>query len=105
MYAPSLEELREKEIAIQKDITDGIDYCAGETTVLELIERYVSQKQGVRYNTKVGYNFVFNLVKREDFGYRKIKTVKPSDAKQWFIKLHDDGYSYSTLTSVIEPGV
>ena len=39
VYAPSLEELREKEIAIQKDITDGIDYCAGETTVLELIER------------------------------------------------------------------
>lgn len=100
VYAPTLEELREKEIAIQKDITDGIDYCAGETTVLELIERYISQKQGVRYNTKVGYNFVFNLVKREDFGYRKIKTVKPSDAKQWFIKLHDDGYSYSTLTSV-----
>lgn len=100
VYAPTLEELRAKEAVIQKDVTDGIDYCAGETTVLELIERYVSQKQGVRYNTKVGYNFVKNLVKEEDFGYRKIKTIKPSDAKQWLIKLHDDGYKYSTLTTV-----
>ena len=100
IYAPTLEELREKETAIQKDINDGIDYCAGETTVIELIERYVSQKQGVRYNTKVGYNFVINLVKKEDFGHRKIKTIKPSDAKQWVIKLHDDGRSRSTIDTV-----
>lgn len=100
VYAPTLEELREKESVILKDISDGIDYCAGETTVIELIERYVSQKQGVRYNTKVGYNFVINLVKKEDFGYRKIKTIKPSDAKQWVIKLHNDGYSRSTISTV-----
>ncbi|WP_279261396.1 hypothetical protein [Anaerotruncus sp. 80] len=28
-----------------------------------------------------------NLVKKEDFGYRNISTVKVSDAKQWFAKL------------------
>lgn len=100
VYAPTLEELREKEAVIQKDVNDGIDYCAGEVTVIELTERYIAQKQGVRYNTKVGYNFVLNLIKREDFGYRKIRTIKPSDAKQWFIKLHNDGYHYSTLTTV-----
>ena len=27
-----------------------------------LLERYISLKQGVRYNTKAGYNFVLNLV-------------------------------------------
>ena len=100
VYAPTLEELREKERVIQKDIYDGIDYSAGEATVIELTERYIAHKQGVRYNTKVGYNFVLNLIKREAFGCRKIRTVKPSDAKQWFIKLHNDGYHYSTLTSI-----
>ena len=57
-------------------------------------------KQGVRYNTKVGYNFVLNLVKKEDFAYRQIRDFKVSDAQQWIMKLHNDGKGYSTITSV-----
>ncbi len=57
-------------------------------------------KQGVRYNTKVGYNFVLNLVKKEDFAYRQIRDIKVSDAQQWIMKLHNDGKGYSTITSV-----
>ncbi len=99
IYAPTLKELREKSAVIQKDIQDGIDYCAGEVSVIELAEKYIAQKTGVRYNTKIGYNFVLNLLKKQDFGYRKIKTIKPSDAKQWFIDLYET-YSYSTLTTI-----
>lgn len=40
------------------------------------------------------------LIKKEDFGYRPIGEIKPSDAQRWFIKLHKDGKGYSTLTSV-----
>lgn len=54
----------------------------------------------MRYNTKVGYNFVLNLTKKEDFGYRQIRDIKVSDAQQWIIKLHNDGKGYSTITSV-----
>ena len=54
------------------------------------MERYIGLRQGVRYNTKVGYNFVLNLVKKEDFGYRQIRTIKVSDAQQWIMKLHSD---------------
>lgn len=100
VYAPTLEELRNKEATIQLDIHDGIYYSAGKTTVIELIERYIGLKQGVRYNTKVGYNFVLNLVKQEEFGQRRIKDIKVSDAQLWFFKLHNDGKGYSTLTSV-----
>ena len=50
--------LREKEKEIQKQLDEGIDYAAGNVTVIALLERYISLKQGVRYNTKVGYNFV-----------------------------------------------
>ena len=100
VYAPTLEELRRKEAAIQKDVNDGIDYAAGKVTVIELLERYISLKQGVRYNTKVGYAFVLSLVKKEDFGYRCIKDIKVSDAQLWFLKLHWDGRGYSTLTSI-----
>lgn len=57
-------------------------------------------RKGERYNKKVGYQFVLNLIKKEDFGYRKINTIKISDAKQWFMKLQNDGKGYSTITSV-----
>lgn len=100
IYAPTLEELREKERVIEYDLHDGIDYAAGEITLLELAKRYTSQKKNVRYNTKVGYNFVLNLLEKEDFAYRQIKTIKPSEAKAFFIKLNEDGRSYSTITTV-----
>ena len=71
VYAPTLEELRAKEEEINNAVNIGVDYNAGNVTVLELLERYISLKQGVRNATKVGYGFVFNLVKKEDFGHRK----------------------------------
>ncbi len=100
IYDSDLQSLRKKEKEIQKQLDDGIDYEAGQITVIELLEKYIGLKQGVRYNTKVGYSFVLNLIKKEDFGYRKISTIKVSDAKQWFLKLHRDGRGYSTITSV-----
>ena len=100
IYAHTLQELRQKEKEIQKQLDDGIDYDAGQITVIELLEKYISLKRGVRYNTQVGYKFVLNLVRKEKFGYRKISTIKVSDAKQWFAKLQKDGRGYSTITSV-----
>jgi len=100
IYSSDLKELREKEKEIRKHLDDGLDYAAGQITVIALLERYIGLKQGVRYNTKVGYNFVLNLVKKEDFGYRQIGSIKVSDAQQWIIKLHEDGKGYSTITSV-----
>ena len=100
VYARTLEDLRVKEQTIQKELNDGIDYAAGEIIVLDLLKRYIATKTGVRYNTKVGYQFVLNLVSKESFGCLKIRDIKPSDAKQWFIKLYQDGRRYSTITSV-----
>ena len=100
IYASDLQELRKKEKEIQKQVDDGLDYEAGQITVVELLEKYINLKQGVRYNTKVGYEFVLGLIKKEEFGHRKINTVKVSDAKQWFMKLQKDGRGYSTITSI-----
>ena len=97
---PTLQELRQKEKEIQKQLDAGIDYEAGQITVIELLEKYISLKKGVHYNTQVGYRFVLNLVRKEDFGCRKISTVKVSDAKQWFAKLQKDGRGFSTISSV-----
>ena len=100
VYSSDLKELREKEKEIQKRLGEGYDYNAGRITVITLIERYISLKQGVRYNTKVGYNFVLNLIKKEDFGYRQIREIRVSDIQQWIIKLHTEGKRYSTISGV-----
>ena len=100
IYDSDLKSLRKKAEAIMKTVGDGVDYAAGEITVIELVEKYISMKVGVRYNTKVGYNYVLNLLKKEDFGYLRIREIKPSDAQRWFIKLHNDGKGYSSLTSI-----
>jgi len=100
VYGRTLDELREKEQKIQRERNDGIGYAAGAITVIDLVKRYIGQKTGVRYNTKVGYQFALNLISKEDFGYRMIRDIKPSDAKQWFIKLHEEGQGYSAITGV-----
>lgn len=100
VYASDLQELRKKERAIQKEIDDGINYCEGNVTVIELLERYIALKQGVRHATKVGYNFVLNIAKKESFCYRTINTIRTSDAKLWLMKLQKDGRGYSTITSI-----
>ena len=99
-YAKDLKELRKLEENIQREIDAGVNYCEGNINVIELVERYVALKQGVRHATKVGYNFVLNLIRKEDFCYRRINTIKTSDAKLWLMKLQKDGRGYSTITSV-----
>ena len=59
----------------------------GNTTVLELVEKYVLQQHGVKHNTKANFNFVINIIKKEDFGKQRIDTVRIPDAKEWLIKL------------------
>lgn len=69
-------------------------------TVLELVKTYIKQKKGVRHNTEANYNFVNNIIKKENFETKRIDKVKLSDAKAWLIKLQTDGRGYSTIHSV-----
>ena len=91
VYASDLQDLREMEREIQRQQDEGVDYAAGNITVLQLLERYIALKRGVRYNTKVNYQFVLNLVRKEEFGNMRIRDVRTSDAQAWFAKLQDEG--------------
>lgn len=99
--------LREKEKQIQKALDDCIMPKGGNITVLELVEKYISQKHGVKHNTQANYNFVINIIKKEDFGKKRIDAVRISDAKEWLIKLQEkDGRGYSsihTIRGVVRP--
>lgn len=92
--------LREKEKVIEKALSDAVSTNGGNMTVLELVQKYISQKRGVKHNTQANYNFVINVIKKEDFGAKRIDTIKLSDAKTWLIKLQDDGRGYSSIHSI-----
>lgn len=92
--------LREKEKMIQRDLYDGIVPNGGEMTVIQLVEKYVLQKTGVRHNTEAGYKTVINIIKKDSFGKQRIDRVKISDARAWLIKLQKDGRSYSSIHSI-----
>ena len=92
--------LREKEKVIEKALCDAVSTNGEDMTVLELVQRYISQKRGVKHNTQANYNFVINVIKKEEFGARRIDTIKLSDAKAWLIKLQDDGRGYSSIHSI-----
>ena len=83
--------LREKEKVIEKTLCDAVSTNGGDMTVLELVQRYITQ---------ANYNFVINVIKKEEFGAKRIDTIKLSDAKAWLIKLQDDGRGYSSIHSI-----
>jgi integrase len=98
--------LRDKVKIIQSDINDNIDSRGKNTTVLELVKKYISLKKGVKHNTEANYNFVINVIAKEDFGNKRIDAVRLSDAKAWLIKLQADGRGHSsikTIRGVIRP--
>ena len=59
---------RKQFLGAQKDLYEGMRYEGGDITVLELVKKYVDQKRGVRHNTKANYNFVINIIAKEEFG-------------------------------------
>lgn len=93
--------LREQEKLIMKDIRDLIIPEGGYLTVLELVEKYIGLKTGVKRSTRAGYGTVVNLLKKDPFGAVQIDKVRLSDAKRWLIKLQqEDKKSYSTIHTI-----
>ena len=58
--------LREKERQIQADLFDQIAANGGDYTVLELVEKYIATKTGVRDSTRAGYQTVINFLKKAE---------------------------------------
>lgn len=93
--------LRDKIKQIQRDLDDNIQPEGGGLTVLRLVEKYISQKTGVRETTKANYGTVVNTLKKDPFGAKRIDRVRLSDAKGWLIKLQqEDGKSYSSIHNI-----
>lgn len=92
--------LRELEKKIGYDLDSQMDPSRKNMTVMELVDRYLATKTGVKHTTKANYKFVKNLLEKEDFSGKKIGNVKTSDAKLFLIQLQQSGRRYSTVKTV-----
>ena len=69
-------------------------------TVIELVERYISLKTGVKQSTLANYKTVINTLNKTEFAFRHVDQVKLSDAKMYLISLQRGGLGYSSIHNI-----
>ncbi|MBS5452948.1 MAG: site-specific integrase [Ruminococcus sp.] len=89
--------LREKEKEINKDIYDGIDTIGKKITVCQLYAKHTGLKKNVKRGTEKGRQNLLKLLSDDPIGSKSVADVKPSDAKEWAIRMGEKGYSYQTI--------
>ena len=67
--------LRELEKQIGYDLDDRMQLSKN-MTVLELVDRYLATRTGVKPSTLAGYAFARNTLEKEDFSGKKIRDVR-----------------------------
>lgn len=82
-----------------RDKYDGIDYSAKKLTVSQLYDKQNALKPNVRKNTIQGRERLKEILQEDSFGSMFIDAVKPSDAKQWAIRMSEKGYAYQTINN------
>ena len=101
IYAKTLDELREKEKEVERDISDGIKTEKRNTTINELFDLWCQVKRGLKDNTFQNYKYMYNLFVRPKFGKLKIAQVKKTDVKRFYNTLVDErGLQASTLDGI-----
>lgn len=101
IYAPTLEELREKEQAVLKDKSDGIRTDAQKVTLNDVYDLWVQLKKGLKDNTFQNYKYMYEQFVRDDLGQRKITTLKRSDIRRFYNYLIDERcLKVSTVDSI-----
>ena len=91
--------LREKVKAIQKDLDDGIDTVGKKMTVCQLYAKQIRQRGNVRDNTVASRQRLMKLLENDKLGGCPIDSVKPSDAKEWAIRIKEKGIAYTTISN------
>lgn len=91
--------LREKIKEIQKDLDDGIDTIGKKMTVCQLYAKHTRQRGNVKHNTQNGRKRLMRLLEQDRLGACPIENVKMSDAKEWAMRMKENGISYKTISN------
>lgn len=101
IYAPTLEELREKEKQTVIDEHDGIRNEVKNTTVNDVYALWAQMKRGIKDSTFQNYVYMYEMFIKPSFGKEKIIDVRKSDVRKFYNTLVDSrGLKISTLDGI-----
>lgn len=91
--------LRDLERDLQRDLFDGIDSSGKKMLLWQLYEKHNALKPNVRKSTVNGRKYLTDILKVDTLGNMPIESIKPSDTKEWVIRMKKNGYSYQTINN------
>lgn len=91
--------LRDKIDEIQKDLDDGIDIIGKKMTVSQLYQKYTEYRRNVRRNTEKSRQCLMNILNSDPLGAKSIDSVRIYDAKDWVLRMSENGYAYKTINN------
>ena len=91
--------LRDLERDLQRDLMDGIDSSGKKMLLWQLYEKHNALKPNVRKGTETGRKYLMDILKSDTLGNMPIESIKPSDTKEWAIRMKKNGYSYQTINN------
>lgn len=101
VYAKTLDELREKEIDVLKNVLDGVRSDKKDLAINDLYNLWVQLKRGLKDNTFQNYQYMYTQFVKEDFGCTKIVDLKRTDVRAFYNNLADEQHlKISTIDSI-----
>lgn len=111
--AVTLEELREKEIDVLRDVLDGVKADKNNLTINDLYNSWIQLKRGLKDNTFSNYKYMYTQFVEPDFGKNKLVDLKRSDVRGFYNFLAEERHIqvntidsiHTVLHQVLELGV
>ena len=111
--AVTLEELREKEMDVLRDILGCVRADRNNLTINDLYYSWIQLKRALKENTFSNYKYMYNMFVEPDFGKNKLIDLKRSDvrefynylAEEWHVQVNTIDSIHTVLHQVLELGV
>lgn len=111
--AVTLEELREKELNVLRDILDGVRADKNNLTINDLYNSWIRLKRGLKENTFSNYKYMYDMFVKPDFGKHRIVDLKRSDIRAFYnylaeernVQINTIDNVHTVLHQVLELGV
>lgn len=101
IYSNNLDDLREREKKIQRDLDDGIRADLNSLTLNDMYEIWINLKKGLKRTTLNNYKYMYNHFVRETLGKRKLKDLRITDIRRFYNNLVDnEGLKVNSLDTI-----
>lgn len=101
IYAVTLNELREKEKLVAKDLDDNINIDGSKMTLNQLFDTFMGLKNNIKETTRLNYVGIWNYNIRASFiGDMQLSKIRKIDIMKLYSFLQEKGLSFNTIKYV-----